>query len=147
MYGTEFVIAWWTKTIRAPLDSIGFVRASVYLGSTQWRLFRKWQEWRGCSFQEFPTTDAHISVVPHCYCGIFVSFVSFNRPSLIYAVQIKATLTEYSTGTSILVEFATKAWVNAYDAEVANWTLWSTKDNAHIQTSQNVLKELTKLAA
>jgi hypothetical protein len=84
-----------------------------------------------------------------CLVVIAVTFSHFShfigRPS--YVVQIKATLMEYSTGTSIPVEFATKAWVNAYDAEVANWTLWSTKDDAHVQTSQNVLRALTKLAA
>ncbi|KAF9515497.1 hypothetical protein BS47DRAFT_1360944 [Hydnum rufescens UP504] len=74
-----------------------------------------------------------------------VHFASFTP--WIPIPTIKAALSEYASGIYKPTEFSAKVWAPDYEAEVANWKFWASKDDAPVVTSHHILTSLSNLAA
>jgi Domain of unknown function (DUF6532) len=102
-------------------------------------------------YAHFQSFTPKMPVAMTCLAIIAVCYYSLNYPKTHEIPpsppQIKAALSEYSTGIFKAAKFSGKVWSQEYDAEVLNWKFWANKDHAHKMTAQRVLTSLSELTS
>ncbi|KAF9514199.1 hypothetical protein BS47DRAFT_1361866 [Hydnum rufescens UP504] len=121
----------------SPESISGKVAIALANGNYRAKMFAAGKTWTG--LYEHPCISAVINE------GYFLNdksegvahFMSFTPqmpiPTVCFAVTaIKAALSEYATGIYKPAEFSAKVWAPDYEAEVANWKFWASKDDENL---------------